>query len=47
MSDMKEAKEQVTNSQVGGFGWGIRQALFGKKEDQKEISGDKKEGSAT
>ena len=29
MSDLKEAKEQVTDTS-GGFAWGIRQAIFGK-----------------
>ncbi|CZT17275.1 uncharacterized protein RCC_03109 [Ramularia collo-cygni] len=28
-SDLKEAKEELTNAQKGGFAWGIRQMLFG------------------
>lgn len=32
-SDFKEAKEQVTGTEPGGFAWGFRQMIFGKRED--------------
>ncbi len=36
MSDLNEAKQQVTGVEKGGFAWGIRQAIWGTKD---EISG--------
>lgn len=31
MSDIQEAKQQVTGVEKGGFAWGIRQAIWGKR----------------
>ncbi|KAK4506765.1 hypothetical protein PRZ48_000498 [Zasmidium cellare] len=32
MDDLREAKREATSTSTGGFAWGIRQALFGSKE---------------
>lgn len=35
MSDLKEAKKEATSTSTGGFAWGIRQALFGSKDQSR------------
>lgn len=40
-ADLKEAGQQVRRTGSGGFAWGIREAIFGKKGDQPPENGNK------
>ncbi|KAF2479048.1 hypothetical protein BDY17DRAFT_327849 [Neohortaea acidophila] len=47
MSDLQEAKQQVTEVQKGGFAWGIRQKLFGPRERTSESAAPRDQKSST